>query len=111
VTTTDSDAAFYAEGILDVDRWFQIAHADYWALRTALDINALFTASARHLRLLDIGCGTGRFPTLLRPYLNQRGPVIDYDFIGLIYIATRNSFYLSHMTATASSYQASSRPF
>ena len=81
MTTTDSAAAFYAEGILDVDRWFQIADADYWALLTALDINVLFPASAKHLRLLDIGCGTGRFPTLLRPHLNQRGPVIEYDFI------------------------------
>ena len=81
MTTTDIAASFYAEGILDIDRWFQIADADYLALLESLDIDTLFPASAKHLRLLDVGCGTGRFPTLLRPHLKNRETVIQYDFI------------------------------
>ena len=67
--SNDSAAAFYSEDFLDVDRWFQIADADYVALIKSLNLNDLFPAIAKRLRLLDVGCGTGRFPTLLLPRL------------------------------------------
>lgn len=79
--SNDNAASFYSEDFLDVDRWFQIADADYVALIKSLNLNDLFPASAKRLRLLDVGCGTGRFPTLLRPRLEIRAPIIEYDFI------------------------------
>ncbi len=70
--------AFYEEKTLDLDRWFQVADADYLLLLNSLDLEALFPA--RRLRLLDVGCGTGRFPSLLRPWLNGL-TTIEYDFL------------------------------
>jgi SAM-dependent methyltransferase len=78
-TPTFHDAiAFYEEKTLDLDRWFQVADVDYLLLLSSLDFEALFPA--RRLRLLDVGCGTGRFPSLLRPWLNGV-PTIEYDFL------------------------------
>ena len=79
MTTTELTqlaADYYQEGVLDKDAWFRVADADYHALLEALDTERLFEQPSN---LLDIGCGTGRFPTLLRPYLSDIP--ITYDFL------------------------------
>ena len=78
-TPTFHDAiAFYEEKTLDLDRWFQVADVDYLLLLSSLDFAAIFPP--RRLRLLDVGCGTGRFPSLLRPWLIGVS-TIEYDFL------------------------------
>jgi len=72
-------AAYYTKDTLDVDRWFRVADADYQALLGALDLPGLFADRTGSLRLLDVGCGTGRFPVLLRPHLQPFPLTIDYD--------------------------------
>ncbi|MEN9610354.1 MAG: hypothetical protein RLZZ628_1168 [Bacteroidota bacterium] len=79
MTTTELTqlaADYYQEGVLDKDAWFRVADADYHALLKALDTKRLFEQPTC---LLDIGCGTGRFPALLRPYLST--VPITYDFL------------------------------
>jgi SAM-dependent methyltransferase len=72
---TQLAADYYQEGILDKDAWFRVADADYHALLNALDTKRLFEQPST---LLDIGCGTGRFPALLRPYLSMVPIMYDY---------------------------------
>lgn len=72
--------AFYSAKTLDIDRWFRVADADYLALLATLDLAELFPPQAERLRLLDVGCGSGRFPALLRQQLGAL-PVIEYDFL------------------------------
>jgi hypothetical protein len=67
---------YYQEGVLDKDAWFRVADADYHALLEALDTERLFEQPSV---LLGIGCGTGRFPALLRPHLSA--VPITYDFL------------------------------
>ena len=79
MTTTELTqlaADYYQAGVLDKDAWFRVADADYHALLKALNPKQLFEKPSH---LLDIGCGTGRFPALLRPYLSA--VPITYDFL------------------------------
>jgi SAM-dependent methyltransferase len=73
-------ADFYVPGTLDVEQWFRVADVDYLALLRARPPQAFVPSGSRHVRLLDIGCGTGRFPALLRPALDATAR-ITYDAV------------------------------
>ena len=72
---------FYTEEILDLDAWFSIADTDYKELLNVLDIATLFSTTNSSLQLLDIGCGTGRFPELTHQYLPKSNLSIEFDFL------------------------------
>ncbi|RQH45680.1 class I SAM-dependent methyltransferase [Okeania hirsuta] len=51
---------------LDIDSWFQVAQIDYEKLIEEYSFNNLFKGFAKNqLKLLDVGCGTAKFPSLL----------------------------------------------
>lgn len=64
-------------GKLDLDAWFKIVSIDYECLIDELDWNNLF---GQNITLLDIGCGTGKFPELLASHFNPQSH-ITYDIL------------------------------
>jgi SAM-dependent methyltransferase len=58
--------SYYREDKLDLDLWFKVTQIDYERLLERYSFGGLF-ASLRDgpLSLLDLGCGTARFPCLL----------------------------------------------
>lgn len=81
LNSTERAVAFYAEDVLDLKRWFQVADTDYLTLLEVLNLETLFSTKFEHLRLLDVGCGTGRFPELVRTKLSATSPIIEFDFL------------------------------
>ena len=67
--TFDRSLQHYQEGMLDSDAWFRIVERDYIHLVQTFHWARLFAMFPSPLRLLDIGCGTGKFPYILRPHL------------------------------------------
>jgi SAM-dependent methyltransferase len=64
-------------GNIDLNAWFKIVNIDYEKLLDEFDWNNLF---GQNVTLLDIGCGTGKFPELLAPRLNPQHH-ITYDIL------------------------------
>lgn len=63
---TNPSASYYRQDILDLDAWFRVTQIDYERLIEQLSPRELFAgAPGARLRLLDLGCGTARFPYLL----------------------------------------------
>lgn len=57
---------YYQAEKLDLNLWFQVAQIDYEKLIEEYSFNNLFQGFAKNkLKLLDIGCGTAKFPRLL----------------------------------------------
>ncbi len=66
---------------LDAEAWFRVADRDYVELVGGVDWGAFFGRSTSPRALLDIGCGTGRFPELLAGSgMLPREPV-RYDYL------------------------------
>lgn len=71
---------YYERHASDLRDWFSIADRDYLELLAHPPLQALIGRLPRAFRLLDVGCGTGRFPDLLRPHL-PRAQRITYDYL------------------------------
>ncbi|MCP4696967.1 MAG: class I SAM-dependent methyltransferase [Gammaproteobacteria bacterium] len=74
--TQDRNEQVYS-GKLDIEAWFKVVDKDYEVLSEAVVWNNLFRPQTT---LLDVGCGTGRFPELLRPYLPHQSHIV-YDIL------------------------------
>lgn len=63
---TNPSVAYYRKDMMDLDAWFRVTQVDYERLIEQLSPRELFgdTPSGAY-RLLDLGCGTARFPALL----------------------------------------------
>ena len=62
---------YYQEGTLEKDIWFRVASTDYIELIKAVDFVKLFSQCPTPIELLDVGCGTGKFPSMLQSLLNK----------------------------------------
>lgn len=71
---------FYQEGTLAADAWFRIAAKDYLELIHEFDFHGFFSSLPKPIELLDVGCGTGKFPELLREQLPPTMQII-YDYL------------------------------
>lgn len=80
INITERSQSYYKQDTADMDTWFKIANRDYDELINGFDFNALFGNYTSPLRLLDIGCGTGKFPSMLHPHLSVK-PLIKYDYL------------------------------
>lgn len=57
---------YYQKDQLDLDSWFQVTQIDYEKLIEEYSFDNLFQAfDKKQIELLDIGCGTAKFPSLL----------------------------------------------
>lgn len=67
---------YYATHAVDLEAWFKVADRDYLELIERHDFTSMLSGKKR---ILDVGCGTGRFPELLRPHLPEDlGVTYDY---------------------------------
>ncbi len=67
---SEASTSFYQEENLDLDSWFQIAQIDYEKLIEVYPFQEMFTAFGKvRINLLDIGCGTSKFPSLLDSHI------------------------------------------
>jgi SAM-dependent methyltransferase len=58
--------SYYRNDQLNLDCWFQVAQIDYEELIKAYSFNSLFQSfNQEKINLLDIGCGTAKFPSFL----------------------------------------------
>ncbi len=71
---------YYQEGTLEKKLWFQVATRDYQELINAFDFPSFFSHFETPIELLDIGCGTGKFPAMLAPQLPSHIQV-QYDYL------------------------------
>lgn len=80
INTSDRSQAFYQKDVADMDAWFKIASRDYVEILGTFDFNRFFFEFDKPIKLLDIGCGTGKFPSMLIPVLSQ-DLYIQYDYL------------------------------
>ncbi len=77
---------FYAHSDWDESTWIEVASTEYRALVESYPFPAQL-ASAPGSRLLDVGCGTGIFPSVLDPELGEsvllRADLLDISAISL----------------------------
>ena len=71
---------YYQKGVLQPEAWFRIVEKDYLQLIGAIDWPKVFPTRRKDFQLLDIGCGTGRFPKMLQSQL-PAGLRIQYDYL------------------------------
>ncbi len=71
---------YYQEGKLEKELWFQVATRDYTELISAFDFNSCFSRFETPIELLDVGCGTGKFPSMLASLLPSHIQV-QYDYL------------------------------
>jgi len=68
------------KGTLNADIWRSFIEEDYTKVLSSIHWDALFPKGAIPTQLLDIGCGTGTFPHMLRPQLPPDTPIF-YDYM------------------------------
>ena len=66
--------------MLQPEAWFRIVERDYTQLIAAINWARIFPEQNTDFQLLDIGCGTGRFPTMLQSHL-PASIRIQYDYL------------------------------
>ena len=71
---------YYQKGVLQPEAWFRIVEDDYTQLIAALNWEEIFPKHRTDFQLLDIGCGTGRFPQMLQSQLPTTLR-IQYDYL------------------------------
>ena len=71
---------YYQKGVLQPEAWFRIVEHDYTQLISAINWQAVFQEQSEDVQLLDIGCGTGRFPKMLQSHLPTTLR-IQYDYL------------------------------
>ncbi len=71
---------YYQKGILQPEAWFKIVEQDYTQLIAAINWSEMFKAPRTEFQLLDVGCGTGRFPSLLQLHIPETLR-IHYDYL------------------------------
>lgn len=76
----DKSLIFYNQDVFKKEIWFQIASVDYEKLISLLDFKVVFNSYKNPIKVLDIGCGTGRFPKMLASHLD---PEISIDYDGI----------------------------
>ncbi len=68
------------KGTLNADIWRTFLAEDYTNVLNTINWEAIFPKGTIPLQLLDIGCGIGIFPHMLRPLLPEK-PTIYYDYL------------------------------
>ncbi len=68
------------QGAFNADIWRTVVTEDYTRVLSTINWDALFPKGAIPTQLLDVGCGTGTFPHMLRPQLPQETPIF-YDYL------------------------------
>jgi SAM-dependent methyltransferase len=64
--------SYYQEDKLDLDSWFSVTQVDYEKLIEQYSFDNLFKAFGKtQLKILDVGCGTAKFPSLLDHKINS----------------------------------------
>ena len=71
---------YYQKGVLQPEAWFRVVERDYTQLIAAINWARIFPEQNTDFQLLDIGCGTGRFPTMLQSHL-PASIRIQYDYL------------------------------
>lgn len=71
---------YYQKGILNPEAWFSIVENDYIKILSAVNWDSLFPAPNSDYQVLDIGCGTGRFPRMLQGRLPSTIR-LHYDYL------------------------------
>ncbi len=71
---------YYQKGVLNHEAWLSIVERDYKKLVDAVNWDSLFSEHESDYQILDIGCGTGRFPRTLQ---NLLPPTVrlHYDYL------------------------------
>ena len=67
--------------MLQPEAWFRIVEHDYTQLIAAIDWEEVFQKQRADFQLLDIGCGTGRFPKMLQSSIAVATLRIQYDYL------------------------------
>lgn len=74
-STTDNSnpsKSYYQKDKLDLDSWFSVTQVDYEKLIEQYSFDNLFKAFGKtQLKILDVGCGTAKFPSLLDHKINS----------------------------------------
>jgi SAM-dependent methyltransferase len=79
-TNLQRSLQYYQKGVLQPEAWFRIVEHDYTQLIAAINWEEVFQKQRADFQLLDIGCGTGRFPKMLQPQLPAKLR-IQYDYL------------------------------
>lgn len=70
----EKSLSLYQQDHFNRDNWFAVAAADYETLIEEYDFQILLN-SDKELSLLDLGCGTGKFPSMLAPLLDKNSTI------------------------------------
>ena len=79
-TNLQRSLRYYQKDVLQPEAWFKIVETDYAQLIEAIDWHQLFSQQKSDFQILDVGCGTGRFPKMLQPALPPKAR-IHYDYL------------------------------
>jgi SAM-dependent methyltransferase len=60
---------YYQKDVLSPEAWFSLVESDYTKILGAVNWDSLFPEHGLDYHVLDIGCGTGRFPRMLQARL------------------------------------------
>ncbi|MCA9471334.1 MAG: class I SAM-dependent methyltransferase [Nitrospirales bacterium] len=71
---------YYQQDRFNKDLWFRVANRDYTELIEAFNFSELLSRDHSPVELLDVGCGTGKFPSMLSAHLSPSHH-IEYDYL------------------------------